>query len=440
VSDKDPRLITPALPKLFVGVVTYRYIEQLTVQSLFNEIAHLPFPGTLVTYTSANVWKGRNYVVKMFLDSDADYLLFVDADMQIPRGATQAIVEAIKEHPDAGIMGGFYTSRDPSMRPLVGWLNEEGNDQIPAEEAVKKLLECRGEIVEADLIPTGFMLIKRSVFEDMPFPWFLVEMVEKPSGELVERSSDNVFVRKTRELGYKTYAHLGIELGHVGSMTYVPEMLYRELAMFDAQQQLREQKQVFIDQYGVNTKEYWDSLYSMEAALGKVRQYPILHETVCAAVNKDWRVLDLGSGPGVLAEKLKGRVKEVVCKDLSSFAVDTCKNKGFEAEQFDVVNDKVPNNEMGTYDCVIMTEVLEHIEDPAPVIKKIYSFLRKGGLALISVPDDRLPPEIEPEHVTTYTAAKLGQQMVPFEEVMVEPVAGYLVAVGIKPKKPKKEI
>ena len=437
---KDPRLIRPAVPTVMVGLTTYRYIEQRTVQSLFNALGSCPNPATLITHSSANVWRGRNQIVDSFLNkSNCDYLLFVDADMIFHHEAIKDIIAAIQEYPDAGLMGGFYVSRDQNMRPLVGWL-EEGKhyEQISFEENVARLLDSRGKIVEADLIPTGFMLIKRAVFEDMPQPYFIVDIIEREDGTVTDRSSDNVFCDKTRKAGYKTYAHMGIELDHIGNLAYSPSMLYEQLAHIDMARQFGEAKLAFIAEHGVNTQAYWNSMYGMEQAMGRVREYPILHDAVCAGLDPSWRVLDLGSGPGVLAERMDKVVTQVVCKDLSDVAINLCHQKGLDGDQFDLVNDKVPVGEIGKYDCVVSTEVLEHIEDPGAVVKKIYSFLKKDGMVIITVPDDRLPPAEEPEHVTTYTATKLAKLLAPFEEVFVEPVAGYLLGVGKKPTKPKK--
>lgn len=269
----------------------------------------------------------------------------------------------------------------------------------------------------------------------MSDPWFHVKTEIGEDGEAHHFSSDNVFVLKAKEAGFKTYGHLGIELGHIGNFVYHPAHMWPQLEAWSAMTQLQEAKARFGEQFGYNSKEYWDALYATEAQLGRVRDYTVLHQAIVAGVQPAWAVLDVGSGPGVLAAKMAQVASQVDCMDLSSYAVKACEALGLGARQWDMVNDPVPTGLHGSYDCVVCTEVLEHLEDPEAAIKKLYSLLKPEGLVMITVPDDRLPPEEEPEHVATYTAAKLAKLMQPFTDVFVEPIAGYLLAVGIKPPK-----
>lgn len=432
----EGKLIKPANPFIYVALTAYRDIEQKTVQSLFNSIGGLPYQFGLATHTSANVWKGRNHLAEVFLDSQADYILFVDADMVFTPQHMDTLIKAALDNPEAGIMGGFYVSRDENLRPLVSWTDSKGF-QLPAEDCIKRLLENRGQIVEADLIPTGFMLIKREVFEKLENPWFHVKTVIGDDGEIHHYSSDNVFVQKVQDAGFKTMAHLGVELGHVGNFVYHPAQMWPQLEAWSAMDQLQKAKAQYGEQFGYNSKEYWDALYATEGQLGRVRQYPVLHKAIVAGVQPDWNVADIGSGPGVLGQQIAAVAKHVDCFDLSSYAVAQCEKQGLSALQYDLVNDAVPTGYHGAYDCVVCTEVLEHLEDPQAAIKKLYSFLKPEGLLMISVPDDRLPPEEEPEHVGTFTAAKLAKLLQPFTDVFVEPINGYLLGVGIKPPKDK---
>ena len=405
------------------------------MQSLVNAMGALPYPVMFTSHSSANVWRGRNQLVEHFLTSEADYLLFVDADMVFEPEHMDTLVKAMVETQDAGLIGGYYVSRDQAMRPLLGWMNDDETAELPSIETIPRLLEARGKMVECDLVATGFMIIRREVLETLKDPWFIVKSEEGEDGEMLHWSSDNVFVQKVRRAGYKTYGHFGVELGHIGNYVFHPQLVWPEIVKWNANQQLADIKVQLGANFGWNTKQYWDSLYSVEGQLGRVREYPLLHKAICAGVQEHWRVLDVGSGPGILAAKIFDNASEVVCKDLSEYAVKQCRELGMEAEEFDLVNDEVPMGEHGLYDCVVCTEVLEHIEDAAAAVKKLYSFLKPEGLIMLSVPDDRLPPEEEPEHVTTYTAAKLAVLMKPFEEVFVEPVAGYLLGVGKKPPK-----
>lgn len=416
----------------------YRDIEQLTFQSVFNALGKLQYAFNMISHASANVWKGRNHIVNHFLTTEAEYLVFIDADMVFTPEDLEKVIQAAIDTPEAGIVGGFYVSREEAMRPLVGWTGDDGM-QVPMEESIAKLLESRGKLVEADLIPTGFMLIKRWVFDKIKSPYFIVTTKVDGEGEIHHFSSDNVFVAAVQAAGIKTYAHFGVELGHIGNYVYHPAQMWPQLEAYSGMVTLQNAKKAFGDQYGYSSKEYWDSLYSMEKQVNRERVYPILHKAIVSGIQDHWAVLDVGSGPGVLASEIAKVAYATMCLDLSETAVGYCKEKGLDAVQWDMVNDTVPTNLHGRYDCVVCTEVLEHLDSPEAAIKKLYSFLKKEGMIMVSVPDDRLPPEEEPEHVGTFTAAKLAKLMLPFTDVFVESVSGYLLAVGKKPAQPKEK-
>lgn len=433
------KLITPAGKKpisICIGLTAYRHIEQKTVQSLFNMMGRLPYSFGMITHTSANVWQGRNKIVEHFLESTADYLFFIDADMVFTHEEAGTLIQAGIDNPDAGVIAGFYVSRNEELRPLIGWTDEDGN-LFSHEEQIERLSNARGKMVEANMLPTGFMLIKRSTLETLSNPWFITEQRIMPDGEVRFYSSDNVFTQNCNKAGIKTYGHFGVELGHVGSFVYHPAQMWPQLDNYNAQAERARIKSELGSIHGWNSKEYWDGLYAYENAAGIVRQYPALHKAIVAGIQPDWHVIDVGSGPGVLAKQMAKVAGEVMCMDLSEHAVKYCQAQDLSALQWDLVGDPVPTGMHGTADCVVCTEVLEHLDDPAAAIKKLYSLLKPGGVILCSVPDNRLPPEVEPEHVQVFTAARFASLLQPFEQVFVESVTGFLLGAGVKPEKKK---
>jgi 2-polyprenyl-3-methyl-5-hydroxy-6-metoxy-1,4-benzoquinol methylase len=425
------RMIRPADPLLFVALTTYRTVEQRTVQSLFNAMGMLPYNFNLATHSSANVWRGRNILADHFLSTPADYLIFIDADMVFTPQDMDTLVRAAIDTPDAGIIGGFYVSRDTKMRPLISWTDDDGV-QLPLEACVSKLRESRGQLVEADLIPTGFMLIKREVVEAIEPPRFIVESRVAPDGTRHDFSSDNVFVRKAQEAGFKTYGHFGIELGHVGNYVYHPAQMWPQLDAYAGMQDLFAHKVVLGEKHGYDSQEYWDGLYRFEHEIGRERVYPGLHQALLSGIQEGWRVADVGSGPGVLASEIaKIPGTDVHCYDLSQTAVELCQDKGLTAFQWDLVENDPPS--VGDYDCVVCTEVLEHLADPQAAVDRILTLLKPDGMFLFSVPENRLPPEEEPEHKQVFTAAKFAALFKGNKELFVEPIDGYLIAAGKKP-------
>lgn len=425
-----------------LGMIYYNEIHPTTFMCMMKLMNQTPFGWKPIFHSSANVPNSRNKVVDVFLEQhkDSDWLFFIDADMVFEPIQFMALMQAMKDNLKAGLIGGMYTKRDGSATPLIGWLDETGHP-LQHDEMIHRLVDNRGKVVEADLVPTGFMLIRRSVFDKLDKPYFFVDWPWKDDPDKKDRmwSSDNVFCREVKKAGFEVLGHLGVELGHIGEFVYLPEHFYAQAQSFTIQGQINRIKQEAGRKHGFNSREYWNTLYAVELEAGRERNYPELYNVVCAAVPEGAKVLDVGSGTGTLATLLKDKA-EVTCADISDTAVEACKAKGLNAFQFDLVKDKVEQH--GKYDCVVATEVLEHMKDPKAAIKKLYSFLEPGGLLVVSVPDNCLPPEQEPEHEQVFTEAGLRELLLPFDELEVlhvktEPFPK-LVGFGIKPEKKKK--
>jgi len=95
------------------------------------------------------------------------------------------------------------------------------------------------------------------------------------------------------------------------------------------------------------------------------------------------KILDIGCGPGVEIKFLE-RYGKVVGIDSSPEILNFCKEKGIE----NVILGKAENLPFlnNSFDLATALDIVEHVEDDSKVIKEIYRVLRKGGLALITVP------------------------------------------------------
>jgi hypothetical protein len=165
--------------------------------------------------------RGRNKIAKMFLETDAKYLMFIDSDIKFQRW----MVNRLRSH-DKGIIGGVYLKKTLPYQPVMNaFIGEEGELAIMRE------------------IGTGFMMIRRDVFGAFRSMWpehdyindddeqagiyhdWFKTGVFRPKGTSLREpgrylSEDYYFCQEAAQLGYKTYLDRSILTQHVGKMNY----------------------------------------------------------------------------------------------------------------------------------------------------------------------------------------------------------------------------
>lgn len=115
---------------------------------------------------------------------------------------------------------------------------------------------------------------------------------------------------------------------------------------------------------------------------------------VISTIKPGSRILDIGCGVGTIGFYLANKGFTVDGYDASSDAINIAnefkKYSGFKNIKFfheDVQNIKI----IEKYNCIICTEVIEHIENDKKMIKKIYALLKHGGILLLSTPSQNAP-------------------------------------------------
>jgi 2-polyprenyl-3-methyl-5-hydroxy-6-metoxy-1,4-benzoquinol methylase len=120
----------------------------------------------------------------------------------------------------------------------------------------------------------------------------------------------------------------------------------------------------------------------------EIHAIPAIHERVAAlaagALPAGARVLDLASGSGAMCLRLR---------DLG-LAPTGC---DIVAENFRLhgsvpfipvnLNHPLPEDMVGAFDCVIATELIEHLENPRHLLRQCFRALRPGGVLFVSTPN-----------------------------------------------------
>lgn len=84
----------------------------------------------------------------------------------------------------------------------------------------------------------------------------------------------------------------------------------------------------------------------------------------------------------------------------------------------------------GSVDCILCTEVLEHLKDPQACVDEIHRILRDGGLVFASTPFF-YPVHADPYDFQRFTEDGLRQLFRNFNSVEVDRMGGYVGVLGL---------
>jgi len=101
------------------------------------------------------------------------------------------------------------------------------------------------------------------------------------------------------------------------------------------------------------------------------------------------RVLDVGCGGGILADSMARRGAQVLGIDLATKALRVAQLHALEAqtpnvEYREVSAEALATEQPGSFDMVTCMEMLEHVPDPASVVKACATLVKPGGWVFFS--------------------------------------------------------
>jgi len=114
---------------------------------------------------------------------------------------------------------------------------------------------------------------------------------------------------------------------------------------------------------------------------GKVRLYRKL------VGDGDKRILDVGCADGRFLGLLRDFGApgwEPVGIDIDPEAVERCREQGFEAH---VARMEEFQAGTGSFDAVIMLQLIEHVDDPIRICERVFALLRPGGHFIVETPN-----------------------------------------------------
>lgn len=199
------------------------------------------------------ITRARNSLVKAFLDTEFDTLLFIDADIGFQGRDVAALYNANRD-----VACGIYPKKEINWKMVRRGVTEGVEDLSDyAGSFVINLDQSKGTVTTDDqgMIPvrhagTGFMMIKRSVFEKLAehVPEYINYNAKDPAGRVIEQatgrtkeffatkidadgmllSEDYFFCDLWREHGGTVWANPFIKLRHVGTHTFTGDLVKAE--------------------------------------------------------------------------------------------------------------------------------------------------------------------------------------------------------------------
>ena len=202
------------------------------------------------TENESLVHRARNVSVGRFMqESDADYFMFVDADIHFD---PQSVVRMLRAEHDISVA--CYPKKYVDWNQAANAV-KNGDDRNMAMLSSSlvvnfgaKNLEVKNGFIPILDGPTGFMMIKRSVFERMhehyPELWCKNDhqnrtfdtycavfdcMIDPDNKRYL--SEDYAFCRRWQQMGGKIYADINTTLGHVGNLPFSGSLYERLKAL-----------------------------------------------------------------------------------------------------------------------------------------------------------------------------------------------------------------
>jgi len=183
------------IKKVCVGVPCPDFIRTKTVATLCSLVKRDPTISIQIKQ-GCLVHKNREEIV---VDAQKmggfSHLFFVDSDMCFSADVLDRLLAR-----DADIIAAPYKYRRPNGEYVL-FLDEKSNG---------KETKIPDTLFTAYAVGTGCMLVKMSVFEKIPRPWFAFGDPEHQIGE------DIFFCKKAQEYGYKIWVDPTVQIGHIG--------------------------------------------------------------------------------------------------------------------------------------------------------------------------------------------------------------------------------
>jgi 2-polyprenyl-3-methyl-5-hydroxy-6-metoxy-1,4-benzoquinol methylase len=129
--------------------------------------------------------------------------------------------------------------------------------------------------------------------------------------------------------------------------------------------------------------------------IADIKRLDFIIEVLRSQLPAGAEVLDVGCGNGVISRSLGEKGFTVQGIDVSAKAIERARSLNkYSNVKFDVVSAEqlVANGQQ--YHAVICSEVLEHLNEPAKLLKVLHEILKENGVLIVTVPNGKGAREV----------------------------------------------
>ena len=138
-----------------------------------------------------------------------DYIMWIDSDMVFTPDQFAKLLSDDKD-----IVSGIYLMEDKKAIPAITEWDREHFKKHGSFKFLTPATLPPNQLVEVIYNGMGFMLVKKGVYESIPYPWFEPQPLDIGEGIKDFASEDVSFCLKARYAGHKIFIDTAVMVGH----------------------------------------------------------------------------------------------------------------------------------------------------------------------------------------------------------------------------------
>lgn len=156
----------------------------------------------------------RERLSEWAIQCGADYMFMIDDDMMVPLDMFERLVKH-----EVDIVAPLAFMRLAPHKPVIFRVDKGYDSMANREYYIPRTVDNypKDTLVECDGVGFGAALIKTSILEAIPKPWFM---------STTGHGEDLLFCKKAKEAGFRVFMDTSVKLGHLGIPPIIEEADY----------------------------------------------------------------------------------------------------------------------------------------------------------------------------------------------------------------------